>query len=86
MNNQSTSKLAKYRIAVDQNKCIAAASCVAVAPDTFELNDEDKAQIKPNSSETEETKLLAAQSCPVGAITVIDQKTGEQIWPLEGKL
>jgi len=33
----------KLRIRVDEDLCIGAASCVTVAPETFVLNDENKA-------------------------------------------
>lgn len=71
----------KYKIEVDRNLCIGAASCVAVAPTTFELDAENIATVKPGSVDTDETKLLAAQSCPTKAITVTDLETGQQVYP-----
>ncbi len=35
-----------YKVKVDRDLCIGAASCVAVAPKTFELDNEGKAVIK----------------------------------------
>ncbi|MBI2589570.1 ferredoxin [Candidatus Berkelbacteria bacterium] len=68
------------RIEVDRNLCIGAASCVAIAPGTFELDDENIAIIHDPISDDAETILLAAQSCPVDAIRLYDE-TGNQIWP-----
>ena len=81
------------RIRVDREKCISAASCVAIAPDTFELDEEGKAVIKSkdgkktsdwtdykNLSEAEQIILDAAKSCPTEAI-IIEDDNGKQIFP-----
>jgi ferredoxin len=66
-----------------RDKCIGAASCVAVAPKTFKLDDQNKAVViqTTGDSDTDEAILLAAQSCPTAAIEVYDQD-GKKIWPL----
>lgn len=70
-----------YKIVVDRNLCIGAATCVAVAPKAFQLDNEAKAIILPSvGEETEQTILDAAKSCPVAAIIVSDQ-TGKQLYP-----
>jgi ferredoxin len=71
----------KYQVKVDPSKCIGAASCVAVAVKTFKLNQEDKAEIMDQDGNSDEEKMLAAQSCPTGAIEVYDIATGEKVWP-----
>lgn len=68
------------KIFIDRDLCIGAASCMAVAPGAFELDDEHKASVKDMSAADEETLLLAAQSCPTRAIIVYDEK-GNQIYP-----
>ncbi len=81
---------------IDRNLCIGAASCIAVAPSTFELDPENKAVLRrraapPTSDATDrtdledgtiddETLLLAAKSCPTQAIMVFDEE-GKQIYP-----
>lgn len=70
----------KYRVKVIRSKCIAAASCVAIAPKVFELDAENIAKVI-SQDELDDIKLLAAQSCPTMAIIVEDIETGEQIWP-----
>ena len=83
----SSTKLTKnqeqnnYQLKVDRKKCISAASCVAIAPKSIQLDDEEIASIIYQDCESDETKLLAAQSCPTGAIKVIKRDTGEQVWP-----
>lgn len=68
------------KIYVDRNLCIGAASCIAVAPDVFELDNENKAVVKNPTGADDETLLLAAQSCPTKAIILYDEQ-GNQIYP-----
>jgi ferredoxin len=81
---------------VDRDLCIGAASCIAVYPDVFEIDTENKAVMKlkddgRTSDQTEvtmldvasvddDTLLLAAQSCPVAAIFLYDEE-GAQVYP-----
>ncbi len=85
----------KY-LMVDRDLCIGAASCVAVYPEVFQLDDENKAVIlqkggKRTSEKTDvdllevsavddDTLMLAAQSCPTLAITLLDTE-GNQVYP-----
>lgn len=75
-NNQS-----QYRLEVIRNKCISAASCVALAPGTFQLDQDEIAEVIDEAGDDDEVQLMAAQSCPAGAIQVIEVKTGKKIWP-----
>lgn len=75
-------QIGKYQVAVIREKCIAAASCVAIAPGVFKLDEEQIAAIISQDGNDDETKLLAAQSCPTAAIIVTDTTTGKQVWPL----
>lgn len=72
--------MTKYTVKVDRAKCIGAASCVAIAAKTFKLDAEQKAVVITQDGDNDDDKLLAAQSCPTGAIIVVDEK-GNQIWP-----
>lgn len=73
--------IGKYKIKVIRADCIGAASCVAVSGSTFQLDGENKAIILPESQDTLDNILMAAQSCPTKAIVVIDTETNQQIWP-----
>jgi ferredoxin len=68
------------KVEVARELCTSVATCVAVAPGTFELDDEGIAIIKNGSKEDEKTILQAAQSCPVNAIIISDDD-GNQIHP-----
>ncbi len=74
-----------YKVKVDRNLCIGAASCVAVAINTFELDSEGKAVIKKKDgtmtseyvnytdiADTEVNILNSAKSCPVNAIIIVE--------------
>lgn len=66
---------------IDRNLCIGAATCVAVAPKAWALDDEAKAIILDTAEqETDETLIEAAKSCPVMAIFIADDN-GKQIYP-----
>lgn len=68
------------RIEVDRELCIGATTCVAVSPDVFEMDDENKAVVKNLRGDTDENILEAARACPVAAIFIYD-KQGKQMYP-----
>lgn len=76
-------QIGKYQVSVINEKCISAASCVAIAPAVFELDEEGIARVISQDGHDDDTKLLAAQSCPTAAIIVVDTETGQQVWPRE---
>ncbi|MGB9706973.1 MAG: ferredoxin [Microgenomates group bacterium] len=60
------------KITVDKQKCIGCGTCVAIAPKSFKLGDDGKAQpIEPPGDEEEKIKE-AVESCPVSAILAVD--------------
>lgn len=68
------------KIEIDRETCIGAASCVAVAPGVYELDEEGKARVKDLNGDSQQAILDAAKSCPVNAIKVFDA-AGKQIYP-----
>lgn len=72
--------IGEYRVVVIPPKCIAAASCVAISPDVFKLNEENIAEIIKGGVDDEDNILLAAQSCPTGAIEIYEGD--KQVWPM----
>lgn len=71
----------KYRITIDRNLCIGAASCVALAMKTFALDDENKAVVLEGEGDPPDAIKLAAESCPTKSIVLIDEETGSQEYP-----
>lgn len=78
---QSGGEKGRYTVKVIRDKCIGAASCVAVAPATYKLDEENIAVVLGQKLDSDENLLLSAQSCPTAAIIVTDDETGEQVWP-----
>lgn len=74
-------QIGKYTVKVVQSKCIAAASCVAISPDVFKLNEANLAEIIENGVDEEENIMLAAQSCPTGAIEIYEGD--KKVWPMD---
>ena len=71
----------KYKVWVDRNLCIGAATCVAVSPKSFQLDNEAKAVIIRTVNEEElENIIEAAKACPVAAIFIEDEN-GNRIFP-----
>lgn len=75
-------QIGKYRVEVIRDKCIAAASCTFIAPKVFEMDEENIARVISQDGNSDDEKLLAAQSCPTAAIIVTDTETGKQVWPI----
>lgn len=69
------------RIEIKRDICIGAATCSAIAPDVFELDDELKARVKNPTGADEATILEAAKSCPTLAIYIYDD-ANKQIFPV----
>lgn len=74
-------KIRKHTMRIDRDLCIGAATCVAIAPKAWALDDEAKAIILDTTEEeTDETLLEAAKGCPVMAIFITDEN-GKQLYP-----
>ena len=71
----------KWKIEIDRDLCIGAASCVALAMKTFALDSENKAVLLEGEGDVPEMIRLAAESCPTKAIILYDDETGEQEYP-----
>ena len=79
--SMSERKVRNLTMKIDRNLCIGAATCVALAPKAWALDNEAKAIILDSASEeSDDTLLDAAKSCPVAAITLIDEN-GKQLFP-----
>jgi ferredoxin len=68
------------KVKVDRELCIGVGNCVAVAPDIFELDNDDKAVFIGSLSNSDGKLLEAAKSCPYEAISIENDK-GERIYP-----
>lgn len=71
----------KYRIEIDAETCIGDQLCCEEAPNTFVMNDDDKAVVMNPEGNEPDCILCAAKSCPVDAITLYDLTTGAKVYP-----
>jgi len=81
------------RVEVDPDKCLGFGSCVIVSPDVFRLDERPGKGVFRSRAKLDvldqtggkdfDNLLIAAQSCPTQAITIIDRKTGKRIYPPE---
>ena len=70
-----------HKMHVDRDLCIGAATCVAIAPNTYILDSEAKAVVLDTiEQDSDEIILDAARGCPVAAIIIVDE-TGKKIYP-----
>lgn len=68
----------KYLPHVDRAKCGGYAMCEMLAPDSFKVVEEVSQVLEPGGEEV----LLAARTCPMGAISVTDED-GELVYERE---
>lgn len=76
--NRADSNISK--IIIDRDLCIGAASCIAVATGTYELDNESKAVVTGADAVDDATLIMSAESCPTKAIILI-AKDGTQVFP-----
>ncbi len=60
----------RVRISIDYDKCVGSRICTAVAPNVFTLNEDSQAAVVNAKGDTLETIKMAAEACPVSAITI----------------
>lgn len=70
-----------FRVSIDREICTGVANCTAIAPDVFELDDENKAVVVDPYGADDETIRRAAEECSQQAIILEDAVTGERIFP-----
>lgn len=73
--------MAKYKIEFEREKCIGARSCNEECPDNWEMKEDGKSDCKNKEIEEDqlECNMEAAKECPVNAIHIINNKTGEKL-------
>lgn len=66
-----------YKPVVDPDSCAGHGDCVDIAPEVFVLG--DVAEVIGTGPP--DLILQAAEACPAVAITVIDEESGETVYP-----
>ena len=62
---------------IDESACLAHGDCEQLAPNVFRV--EDTAEVIGRAPA--ELLMQVAKACPAGAISIVDEVTGEQIYP-----
>ena len=73
--------MARLRIEITKSKCRSFGKCMSVAPEVFASDDEKKVRAIEGGSAPDETIAKAAKSCPYRVIALVDEDTGEQVFP-----
>lgn len=71
----------KLRVWVDPKVCVGNAMCEAIAAACFRLNENRQSEAINPKGDSAELILEAAENCPVSAIHVEDEETGEKLYP-----
>jgi ferredoxin len=69
------------KITVNKPKCIGSGDCVETTPAVFQLDDAGKSEVVNEKGAPDGAIISAARSCPVKAITIVNEETGEQLFP-----
>ena len=65
-----------YRVIIDRDACSGFGSCIDTAPTIFAMGDDAIATAGSVNGDLD-AALAAAEACPMGAITVVDDAGGE---------
>ena len=71
----------QLEVAIDWEKCMGSGNCVFWAPETFDLGEDGHAVVIDAAATDEERLRIAAEGCPVGAITL--SRGGVAVFPHE---
>ncbi len=66
-----------YIPVIDESACLAHGDCEELAPDVFRV--EDVATVVGTAPR--ERLVSIAEACPASAISIVDDETGEQLYP-----
>lgn len=67
--------MSNKKVVVDQDTCIGCNTCPLIDPETFELDQETyKAKVKKQPESITDTVETAVSSCPVGAISIVEEE------------
>ncbi|MGW8376368.1 ferredoxin [Streptomyces sp. ODS28] len=73
----------RWHVEVDHGLCIGSGMCVSTAPDDFALNTARQSRPLNPDRDPAEAVLEAAEGCPVEAISITLEGTGEAVFPPE---
>jgi ferredoxin len=62
---------------IDEASCVGQGDCMELVPTVFQVDD----CARVIGTGPDDLVLAAAKECPVGAISIVDSETGEQVYP-----
>jgi ferredoxin len=66
--------MSNFKVVIDQEKCIGCNTCPLIDPETFEMDTTTyKAKVKKQPETITENVKTAISSCPVAAISIIEE-------------
>jgi ferredoxin len=65
---------------VDKDLCISCGVCVDIAPEVFELDEDDLSEVVDQDAGDDDLLQEAAESCPTEAI-ILEDEDGNQVYP-----
>ena len=68
-------------VTVDHDRCVGSTMCTLAAPAVFALDDAGQSVVRDATAASRATVVDAAAECPMEAISVRDDDTGEQLFP-----
>ena len=71
--------MTRWKISVDKSTCISSATCVALAPGRFVLDEQQRSGPAEAEIDPDEEVRDAAASCPSEAISLVDAGTGQPV-------
>lgn len=69
----------KFIIKINKEKCLGCGTCAALCPGAFSIGNDHKSSVNDNHRYADEEILMAAKSCPTGAIELY--RENKKIWP-----
>jgi ferredoxin len=73
--------MAELEIVADHNRCVGSTMCVQLAPTVFALDDAGQSTVTDPGGAARDEIIDAASQCPMEAITVVDARSGEELFP-----
>jgi len=71
-------------VRIDWDRCMGSGNCLFWAPDTFDLSDDGHAVVVDVAATGEDRLRIAAEGCPVGAISLWRDGVEVSLEVLEG--
>jgi len=69
------------KVWVDHSLCVGNGTCLTIAPGVFRHNENRQSVASNPAGDSEERILEAARNCPIAAINVEVEGTGERLFP-----